>query len=90
MCSRWKRAQDLSRFTVFDTEVQAGSIRGKGTPEESSEWSKRRARGSVAAGLSRIHSLREGRNAGSSEFFDFVSLMGQRVDFYCLPMELLK
>ena len=29
MCSRWKRAQDLSRFTVFDTEVQAGSTEAR-------------------------------------------------------------
>jgi hypothetical protein len=57
MCSRWKRVQDLSRFTVFDTEGQAGQIRASVLLEQSSNGPKGRARGAVAAGLSRVHAL---------------------------------
>jgi hypothetical protein len=57
MCSRWKRVQDLSRFTVFDTEGQAGQIRASVLLEQSSNGPKGRVRGAVAAGLSRVHAL---------------------------------
>ena len=53
--------------------------------EQSSNGPKGRARGAVAAGLSRLHALRKGKNTGSSEFLNLVLLIGRHVDFLLSP-----
>jgi hypothetical protein len=94
MCSRWKREQDLSRFTVFYREGQAGYKPDKWQAsvllEQSSNGPKAGQEARWLQGFRAFMLCEKQRSTGSSESLELVLLMGRQVDCLCLHKELLK